>query len=156
MLKVIRQGKQIKLPWLKIPSEINGDNSDTVGRETSRYLRNRKREYQRAIINSPVTCSKKKNTRHLYRGTNEYKRGHRPRSNSVKDDNGDLLADPYNILNIWKKYFSQLLNVCNMSDVKQTEIHTAEAIVSGASHLGCEISTANLKNYNGQALITFL
>jgi hypothetical protein len=44
----------------------------------------------------------------------------------VKDENGDLLADPHNILNRWKNYFSQLLNVHRVSDVRQIEIHTAE------------------------------
>jgi hypothetical protein len=29
----------------------------------------------------------------------------------VKDENGDLLADSHIILNRWKNYFSQLLNV---------------------------------------------
>jgi hypothetical protein len=29
----------------------------------------------------------------------------------VKDENGDLLADSHNVLNIWKNYFTQLLNV---------------------------------------------
>jgi hypothetical protein len=33
----------------------------------------------------------------------------------VKDENGDVLADSQNILNRWKNYFSQLLNVCNVS-----------------------------------------
>jgi hypothetical protein len=47
----------------------------------------------------------------LYRGINELKRGYQPRNNVVKDENGDLLADSHNILNKWKNYFSQLLNV---------------------------------------------
>jgi hypothetical protein len=46
----------------------------------------------------------------------------------VKDENGDMLAD-LNILNRWKNYFSQLLNVHNVSDVRQIEIHTAEPII---------------------------
>jgi hypothetical protein len=29
----------------------------------------------------------------------------------VEDENGDLLADDHIILNRWKKYFSELLNV---------------------------------------------
>jgi hypothetical protein len=33
----------------------------------------------------------------------------------VKDENGDLLADSHNILNRWKNYFSQLLNVRRVS-----------------------------------------
>jgi hypothetical protein len=36
----------------------------------------------------------------------------------VKDENGDLLADSYNILNIWN-YFSQLFNIHRVSDVRQ-------------------------------------
>jgi hypothetical protein len=47
----------------------------------------------------------------------------------VKDGNGDLFADSYNILNRWKNYFSQLLNVHNVSDLRQTEAHTAEPLV---------------------------
>jgi hypothetical protein len=42
---------------------------------------------------------------------NESKRGYQPRGNSVKDENGDLFADSYNILNRWKYYVPQLLNV---------------------------------------------
>jgi hypothetical protein len=37
----------------------------------------------------------------------------------VKDENGDLLANSHNILNRQKKYFSQLLNVHNVSDVSR-------------------------------------
>jgi hypothetical protein len=37
---------------------------------------------------------------------------------TVKDENGDLLADSDNVLNTWKCYFSQLLNVHNANDVK--------------------------------------
>jgi hypothetical protein len=42
----------------------------------------------------------------------------------MKDKNGDLLPDPHNILNRWKNYFHQLLNVHRASDVRQIEIHT--------------------------------
>jgi hypothetical protein len=47
----------------------------------------------------------------------------------VKDEKGDLLADSHNILNRWKNYFSQLLNVHRVSDVRQIEMHTAEPLV---------------------------
>jgi hypothetical protein len=40
----------------------------------------------------------------------------------VKDENDDLLADSLNILNRWKNYFSQLLNVYGVSEVRQREI----------------------------------
>jgi hypothetical protein len=77
----------------------------------------------------------------LYRGINEFKRGYQPRSNRVKDEN-NLLAYFHNILNIWKKYFSQLLNVHRVSDVTQIEIHTAERLVPDSSPFETEIATA--------------
>jgi hypothetical protein len=52
-----------------------------------------------------------------------------------KDENGNLLAVIHNNLNMWKNYFSQLLNVQNVSDVRQNQVHTAEALVSVPSHL---------------------
>jgi hypothetical protein len=44
----------------------------------------------------------------------------------MKDENGGLLADSHNVLNRWKIYFSELLNVCRVSDVNRMWIHTAE------------------------------
>jgi hypothetical protein len=79
------------------------------------------------------------------RGINEFKRGYQPRNNIVKNENGDLLANSNNILNRWKNYFSQLLKVHNVSDVRQIEIHMAKPLVPGSSHLEVEIAIAKLK-----------
>jgi hypothetical protein len=65
----------------------------------------------------------------------------------MKDENGDLPADSQNILNKWKNYFSQLLNVHNISDVRQIEVHMAEPLVPGLSRLEVEIAIADLKKY---------
>jgi hypothetical protein len=46
-------------------------------------------------------------------------------TNLVKNDRGDLLADPHNILN----YFCQLLNVQEAGDVRQSVIQTGEPSV---------------------------
>jgi hypothetical protein len=108
-----------KLQWLQDPSEINGDNLNNVRREDIRQFRDKKREYLKAKVNELATNSKNKNIRDLYRGI---KRGYQPRSNLVKDGNGDLLADSNNIVNRWKSYFPQLLNIHNVSDVRQIEI----------------------------------
>jgi hypothetical protein len=53
----------------------------------------------------------------------------------------------YNILNRWKNYFSQLLNVHRVSDVRQIEIHTAEPLVPEPSPFEVEIASAKLKKY---------
>jgi hypothetical protein len=65
----------------------------------------------------------------IYRRINELKKGYQPRTNLVKDENGDLLADSHNILNRRKNYFRQLLNMHSVNDVRGTEIHTAEPLL---------------------------
>jgi hypothetical protein len=73
----------------------------------------------------------------------------------VKDENGDLLADSHNILNMWKDYFSQLLNVHNVSGVRKIEVHMAEPLVPGPSHHEVEIAVEKLKSINHQVVIKF-
>jgi hypothetical protein len=51
------------------------------------------------------------------------------------------------MLNRWKNYFSQLMNVHNVSDVKQIEVHTAEPLIPRPSRLEVEIAIAKLKTY---------
>jgi hypothetical protein len=41
---------------------------------------------------------------------------------------GDLVADSHNILARWRNYFSKLLHVHGLNDVRQTEIHTSEPL----------------------------
>jgi hypothetical protein len=64
---------------------------NNVRHETSRHVRNKKREELKDKINELATNSKNKNIRDLYRGINEFKRGYQHRRNLVKDKNGDLL-----------------------------------------------------------------
>jgi hypothetical protein len=81
-------------------------NLNNVRREASRHFRNKKVEYLKDKINELAINSKNKNIRGLYKVINKFKRGYQPRSNLAKHENGQLIADFYNILNGWKKYFS--------------------------------------------------
>jgi hypothetical protein len=81
----------------------------------------KKREYLKDEVNELATNSKNRNIRDLDRGINGFKRDCQPRSNLVQDENGDLLSDSH-ILNRWKNYFSQLLNVHRVSDVRHKYI----------------------------------
>jgi hypothetical protein len=104
-------------------------------------IRRTKREYLKDKINELAAHRKNKN-RELYRGINEFKKGYQPRINLVKDENGDLLADSHNILNRWKNWFCQLLNVHRVSDVRQVEVHTSEPLVHEPSPFEIEIAIA--------------
>jgi hypothetical protein len=71
--------------------------------------------------------------------------GYHPRSNLVKDENSDLLVDSKNILNKWKNFFSKLLNILGVSDVRQGEMHKAELFVHDPSHSEVKIATEKLR-----------
>jgi hypothetical protein len=89
----------------------------------------KKKEYLKDKIKKLECNSKNKNIRYWYMGINEFKNGYQPRTNLVKDERGDLLADPHKILNTWKNYFGQLLNVHTAGGVRQTEMHTVNPSV---------------------------
>jgi hypothetical protein len=86
-----------------------------------------------------------KNITDLYRSINEFKKGYQPRINIIKDENVNLIADPRNVLNRWKNYFNQVLNVHWLHDVRQMDIHVAEPLVSEAGLFEVEIAVGKLK-----------
>ena len=77
------------------------------------------------------TNSKINNVRNLYRGINDLKSGYHPRTTIVKDEERYLVADSHSIMARWRNYFSQLLNVHEVKNVRQAEIHTVEPLVPG-------------------------
>ena len=93
------------------------------------------------------TNSKNKNIRDLYRSINDFKEGYQPRCNIVKDEKGDLVADPHSIMARWRNYFSQLFNVHGVKDVGQAEIHTAEPLVPEPRAAEFELAIDKLKNH---------
>jgi hypothetical protein len=88
----------------------------------------------------------------LFWGINEFKKGYHPRTNTVRVENGDLLADSQSILNRWKNYFCQLLNVHGVNDVRLTEVHTAEPLVPEPTSSEVEITIEKLKRYKSPGI----
>ena len=71
----------------------------------------------KAKIEELENNSKIKIIRDLYRGINDFKKGYQPRTDIVKDEKGDLVADSHSILARWRNYFSQLLNVHGINEI---------------------------------------
>ena len=57
-----------------------------------------------------------------------------------------MVADSHSIMTRWRNYFSQLLNVYGVNDVRQTEIHTAEPLVPEPSASEFELAIGKLKS----------
>jgi hypothetical protein len=115
--------------------------------ETSRTFRNKKTEYLKGRIKELGTINKNKNIRDLYKGINEFKKGYQPGINIIKDENGNLIAYPQNVLNRCKNFFNQVLNVHRVHYVRQMDIHTAEPLVPEPSLVKVEITIEKLRSY---------
>jgi hypothetical protein len=146
-LKFVDQRKQAKLQWLQDPSVLNEDNLRNVRREASKHFRDEKREYLKDKITEIELNSKNTNIRDFYRGITEFKKGYQPKTNLVKDERGDLLADPQKMLTRWKNYFCQLLNVQDPGGIRQTEIHTAEPFLPEPGAAEVEVAIRKMKRY---------
>ncbi|KAJ4425705.1 hypothetical protein ANN_27901 [Periplaneta americana] len=146
---VVERRKQANLKFLQDPVEANGDNYFNKKREANRTLRNKKRDYLKEKRNEIETNSKNKYIRDLYKGIKEFKNGYQARVNVIKDENGDLLADSHSILNRWKNYFGQLLNVHrpNRNDRDEIQMQTAEPFIPEPTLSELEIAIENLKNF---------
>ena len=83
----------------------------------------------------------------MYRGINDFKKRYQPRTTIVKDEKGDLVADSHSIMARWNNYFSQLLNVHEVKDGRQAEIHTVEPLVPEPSAFEVKLDIEKLKNH---------
>jgi hypothetical protein len=91
----------------------------------------------------------------LCRGISDFKKGYQPKSNIVNDDKNDWFADSHSILARCKNYFSRLLNVHVVNNVRQTEIHTAEPLMPEPSVSEYELAIEKLKVTDHQVLIKY-
>jgi len=107
------------MQWIQDPSQSNVDNLNNVTSDASRHFRNKKKAYLKAKIEELETNSKINNVRDFYRGINDFKKGYQSRTILVKNEKGDVVADSHSIMARWRNYFSQLLNVHGVNDVRQ-------------------------------------
>jgi hypothetical protein len=63
-----------------------------------------------------------------------------------------FLVNSHNILNRWKNYFCQLLNVRGANEVRQLKMHTGELLVPEPSSFKVEIAIEKLKIHKSQIL----
>ena len=119
------QKKQAKMQWVQDPSQSGVDILNNVRCEGSRHFRNKGSHICKLKLRNLKVTVRLKNISSLYRGISDFKRGYQPRTNKVKGEKGDLVADSQSILATWRNCFSQLLNVHGVNDVRQREIRTA-------------------------------
>ena len=63
-----------------------------------------------------------------------------------------MAADSHSFMTRWRNYFSQLLNVHVVKEVRQAEIHTAEPLVPEPSDLEVELAIDKLKSHKSPGI----
>ena len=88
----------------------------------------------------------------MYIGICKFKKGYQPRTNTVKDEKGNLVTDSHSSVARWRNHFSQLLNVHRADDVGQTEMHTAEPQVLKPNVFEGEMAVEKLKRFKSPGI----
>ncbi|PSN51212.1 hypothetical protein C0J52_13668 [Blattella germanica] len=86
-----------------------------------------------------------RNIRELYQGIRIERKGFQARTNIIKNEKGDMLADAKSILNRWGNYFNQLLNVHGEEEIEENNVQTAEVLVEAPSAIEVEMAIEKLK-----------
>ena len=63
------------------------------------------------------------------------------------------MADSHSIMARWRNYFSQLLNIHEVKDVRQAEIHTVDPLVPEPSAFEVELAIEKLKQITNHRVI---
>jgi hypothetical protein len=63
------------------------------------------------------------------------------------DGNGDLVTDCHSILASWRSFFSQQFNAPGFNNVRQTEIRTAEPLLTESNAFEFKMAIENLKRH---------
>ena len=64
-----------------------------------------------------------------------------------------MVADSHSTMARWRNYFSQLLNVHGVNDVRQAEIHTAEPLVPEPSAFEVELAIEKLRSHKSPGIV---
>ena len=70
----------------------------------------------------------------------------------IRNERGDLQADPTKIIDVWKSYFDKLLNVHNGEQTEKFQIHTAVPWIPEPSEIEVEMSIKKLKNFKSPGI----
>lgn len=80
-------------------------------REKKKMLRRKKRQFDQQKLAEIESLYTRNDTRKFYQAVNAEKRGFQPRTSMCKAKGGDLICHKNGILDRWREYFHELLNV---------------------------------------------
>ena len=151
---LVKQRQQARIKWLQDPNQINAEAYSELKRRTSSTFRSKKRVYMKEKINEIGKNNANKDVRNMYRGIREIRGGHQSRTDMIKDENGNLLGDTKSILNRWRNYFNNVLNINDREEgsFNENTIHTAEPFIVEPDELDIKFIIEELKSHKAPGI----
>lgn len=104
----IEERKISRIKWLEEQSDEAKQRYRLIQNETNKLLRKKKRQHINKILTK--TEEDVKNPKIFYNTVKLFKQGFKPSSFGVKQD-GKIIIEKSKVLEVWRKYFENLLNV---------------------------------------------
>ena len=137
--------------WLQVGTGVARERYKRVNRECRSVVRTAKAQANERW-GAKVAEDFRQNKKMFWKEVNRVRKGEGKRSNAVKSEQGDLIHDSVNVVDRWKEYFKELLNV---QDDRQANISVVGAMQLGALNSGVisedEVRNALKKLKNGKA-----
>jgi hypothetical protein len=84
------------------------------------------------------------NCEYIVHRESQMKKWYQPRINIMKDEDDNMLADLQSVFNRWKNFFSQVLKVYGVHNIRQKDIQTAEPLVPEPGLVEVEVDNVKL------------
>ncbi|KAI5717474.1 hypothetical protein M8J77_006391 [Diaphorina citri] len=117
---------QKRMRALTSPDEANREEYRIQRRETKKLLRRKKRQAEKESLEELEKYRRTNNSREFFQQLKRTQKGNRTQEETIKDKNGQILYESGEIVNRWKEYFQDLLNIVHQDNEEDTVIQTAE------------------------------
>jgi len=153
-VKIVKVRNEARIAWLTQNMAETRNKFLNIRQAAHNLFKNKKRQYLKRKIEEIEENCQSGNVRGMYMGINNFRKGFQARTEMVKDENDNLITDSTGVLNTWKNYFDQLLNVEFESDreIENFEFHTADPMIDEPTISEVKSAIKKLKNYKAPGI----
>lgn len=108
--QLIVERKKSKEELLVQDTQEKREKYERINRKTNKTLRTAKRNFVKDQLQKAEEDCTKNNSQEFFRSIRYFKQGFKARTFGVRNEEGRITCNQEEILNLWKKYFSDLLN----------------------------------------------
>ncbi|XP_054287945.1 uncharacterized protein LOC129003672 [Macrosteles quadrilineatus] len=105
--------------WMNSNNEEDRLMYNQSNKETNKFLRRKKRQYIKSLLDRAEEENTANNAKDFYRKVRFFKKGFTPCTYGIKNKEGQLLTESVKVLERWREYFEELLNVDEITPTEE-------------------------------------